>query len=86
MSYKLTAFGRSRLALSRVPWRDLSDEEFAAAVARHPGMEEHGYFVKEEPVEEAPTRRRSHGTTFSEPQSEQPEVTMEIKREETDGG
>jgi hypothetical protein len=58
MTYKLTPFGKSRLALAGVPWRDLSDEEHAAAVARHPGMEEHGYFVKEEPVEEEAPRRR----------------------------
>jgi hypothetical protein len=59
--YKLTRFGQSRLALSGVPWRDLSDEEYAKAVEKHPGMEEHGYFVKvvEEAVpEEKPSRRR----------------------------
>lgn len=84
--YKLTRFGQSRLALTGVQWRDLTDEEYAKAVERHPGMEDHGYFVKEEPeAEEAPRRRTQRGTTFSEPQSEPPEVTMTIKQEETDG-
>jgi len=58
--YKLTRFGQSRLALSGVPWRDLTDEEFAKALEKHPGMEEHGYFVQvvEEVPEEKPSRRR----------------------------
>jgi len=61
MTYKLTKFGQSRLPLTGVAWRDLSDEEYAAALARHPGMEDHGYFVKEdepEVIEEAPRGRR----------------------------
>lgn len=58
MSYRLTSYGKTRLGLPGIPWRDMSDEEFAAAVARHPGIEDKGYFVKDEPVEEEPQRRR----------------------------
>lgn len=53
MSYTLTKYGKTRLPLPGVKWGDLSDDEYAAAVARHPGMETQGYFIRVE--EEAPT-------------------------------
>lgn len=63
MTYKLTPFGKTRLPLPGVPWRDLSDEEMAAAVARHPGIEEQGYFEKvveeEETAPSSSSRRRT---------------------------
>lgn len=58
--YKLTPYGQTRKGLRGVPWRDLSDEEYAAAVARHPGMQDHGYFEQapEPPsIEETPLTR-----------------------------
>jgi len=68
VTWQLTSFGKTRIALPGVKWADLTDEEYAAAVARHPGMEEQGYFVK---VEETLTRqgRPSHGTHFTIPES-----------------
>ena len=42
--WKLTQFGRTRSPLSGVPWRDLSDEEFAAVEAAHPTIRDRGYF------------------------------------------
>lgn len=58
MTYRLTAYGKSRRNLPGVPWRDLSAEEYAAACAANPGMEERGYF--ELAVEEStpPSSRR----------------------------
>lgn len=31
MSWKLTTYGKTRLGVTGVPWRDLSDDEFAVA-------------------------------------------------------
>ncbi len=33
MTWKLTTYGKTRAGVPGVPWRDLSDEEFAAAEA-----------------------------------------------------
>jgi hypothetical protein len=53
MSYQLTAFAKTREPLNRVPWRDLSDEEFAVANALYDGLlEERGYFEPEAPTSE----------------------------------
>lgn len=63
VTYKLTSFGKAHQALPGVPWRDLTAEEYEAAVARHPGMEDHGYFARVEDAEEetpAKPRRTSH--------------------------
>ncbi len=68
MTWKLTAFAKTRLPLVGVNWRDLSDEEYAAALAMHPGMDEQGYFEHVE--EEAPVSRRSH--TAEEPPAAPP--------------
>lgn len=46
--YRLTHYGRSRRPLPGVPWRDLTDEEYATVVKNHPGMEEQDYFFKAE--------------------------------------
>jgi hypothetical protein len=46
MTWTLTPFGRTRLPLNGVPWRDLTDEEMAAAEDRHPGIGERGYFER----------------------------------------
>ena len=48
MSWKLTAYGATRLPLTGVPWRDMTDEEFAAAEARYPELRDRGYFAHEE--------------------------------------
>lgn len=62
MPWKLTSWGRTRMPLTGVPWRDLSDDEFAAAEDRHPELRERGYF-EEDPAEEAgrPAARRTRG-------------------------
>lgn len=68
MTWRLTAFGETRLALPGVPWRDLSDEEFAAACERYPELEERGYFERANDEAEdtetapAPTRWRRSRT------------------------
>ena len=74
--WNLTPFGKTRLPLSGVPWRDLTDEEMSAAEARHPGIGERGYFAKAQPQPETPaeteptptpTRRRSRFTRTETP-------------------
>lgn len=62
----LTPFGKTRLPLVGVKWGDLTDEEYAAAVARHPGMEEQGYFDKVEEPEEKPRRNAPSATPPAE--------------------
>jgi hypothetical protein len=49
MTWKLTPWGKTRSGVTGIPWRDLSDEEFAAAEAMfEPGeLLAHGYFEKE---------------------------------------
>lgn len=59
MTYKLTAYAKTRKNLPGVPWRDLSDEEYAAAVEANPGMEEQGYFEKAIEEEDGPPARRT---------------------------
>ena len=44
MTWKLTDYGKTRVPLMGVEWRDLSDAEFAAAETRHPELRERGYF------------------------------------------
>lgn len=46
MTWKLTTYGKTRLGVTGVPWRDLSDDEFAAAEALfEPGvLRSRGYF------------------------------------------
>lgn len=46
--WKLTAYGKRRLPLVGVPWRDLTAAEYAAAESRHPGMGER-YFTRPQP-------------------------------------
>lgn len=59
MGYRLTDYGKTRKNLPGVHWRDLSNEEYAAACNEHPGMESQGYFEKvEEPAKGAPRSRR----------------------------
>lgn len=45
MTYQLTDFGKTRIGLPGVPWRDLTDAEYREARELHPGMEDQGYFV-----------------------------------------
>lgn len=48
MTWKLTEWAKGRVPLRRVPWRDLTDEEFEAANAEHDGLlAERGYFERE---------------------------------------
>ena len=49
MSWRLTEWGKTRMPLPGIPWRDMTDEEFAAASSAAPGLDERGYF---EPVPE----------------------------------
>lgn len=44
MTWKLTEWGKTRMPLPGIPWRDMTDEEFATACAEMPGLEERGYF------------------------------------------
>jgi hypothetical protein len=64
MTYRLTAFGKTRLPLPGVPWRDLTVEEFGAAKARHPGIENQGYFEQAE--DEPPVTKKSEAVTPAE--------------------
>jgi hypothetical protein len=50
--WKLTEYGKTRTGLPGVPWRDLTAHEFAEAKRRHPGIEERGYFERDEPKPE----------------------------------
>lgn len=44
MTWKLTEWGKTRMPLPGIPWRDMTDEEFATACADNPGLEKRGYF------------------------------------------
>lgn len=77
MTYSLTRYGKTRLPLPGVPWRDLSDEEMAAAIARHPGMETQGYFMRVEEEENTPSSSSRRRQT-------QPEDVAPVE-ESTDG-
>ena len=46
MAWKLSAWGQTRMPLTGIPWRDLTDEEFAAAEARYPELRDRGYFER----------------------------------------
>jgi hypothetical protein len=61
--YKLTPFAKTRRGLPGVPWRDLTPEEYAAALERHPGMEEHGYFEQAEEEDSTPPSSSRRGRT-----------------------
>ena len=56
MTWKLTDYAKTRMPLPGVPWRDLSDDEFAQVERKHPSIRQRGYFVKESvsvtPIEE----------------------------------
>lgn len=54
MTWKLTTYGRTRRALPGVKWEDLTDEEYEAAKALHPGMEKQGYFIRVEEEDSTP--------------------------------
>lgn len=56
-----TPFAKTRRALPGLPWRPLTDEQYEAACKLHPGIEDQGYFFKEEPkpVEADPRKRRA---------------------------
>lgn len=63
VTYKLTSFGKAHQPLPGVKWEDLTAEEYEAALKRHPGMDEHGYFIRveEEATPDPPaTSRRAH--------------------------
>ena len=47
--WKLTEWGKTRTGLPEVPWRDLTDEEYASALSLYPVLPERGYFVQDEP-------------------------------------
>lgn len=63
MTWKLTEWAETRTPLTGVPWRDLTDEEFAAAEALFPegALREQGYFVKvvEPKADDEPAPRRA---------------------------
>lgn len=78
VTYKLTPFGKAHMPLPGVKWEDLTAEEYEAACARHPGMEEHDYFVRVEEQEEDVYRPpRTRGVVINK----QPETAEET----TDG-
>jgi len=47
MSWTLTQWGRSRSGVSGVPWRTLTDDEYAAACELYPELPDRGYFTRE---------------------------------------
>lgn len=71
MTWNLTAWGRSRLPLTGVPWRELTDEEFAAAEILYPEIQERGYFERvTEVTVEGPSVRPRRGAPPPDPESE----------------
>lgn len=73
MPWKLTSWGRTRMPLTGVPWRDLSDDEFAAAEERHPELRERGYFEEEHADEVGrPAARRTRGPALAAAESDGP--------------
>ncbi len=50
MSWTLTAWAQTRQGLAGIPWRDLTDDEYAAALRLYPELGDRGYF---EPAGEA---------------------------------
>ena len=63
MAWKLSAWGMTRMPLTGIPWRDLTDEEFAAAEERYPELRGRGYFEETEEVTEDGAPRRSPSAT-----------------------
>lgn len=59
VTWKLTAYAKTRMNLPGVPWRDLSDEEYAAVIEAHPYIEDKGYFEKVAEEEDSPPPRRT---------------------------
>lgn len=53
--WKLTAYGESRLGLPGVPWRELTEAEYSAALALYPVLPERGYFERAKAVFDAGT-------------------------------
>ena len=64
--WKLTDWGQTRMPLTGVPWRDLSDEEFAAAEARYPELRERGYFAQSIAEPAVTASRRKPGAKVDE--------------------
>lgn len=74
MTWKLTDWAKTRSPATGVPWRDLTDKEFAAVEALFPKgvLREHGYFYHEMPKEEeppAPARRTGRAEPEEPPAS-----------------
>ena len=43
-TWKLTKWGQTREGLAGVPWRDLTEDEHAAALRLYPELDDRGYF------------------------------------------
>lgn len=78
----LTPFGKTRLALTGVPWRDLTDAEYAAAKRRHPGIEDQGYFSH---LTAAEFEAQREAEVLTDMDSEEPPVTPPAEEETNDG-
>ena len=74
MAWKLTSWGQTRMPLTGVPWRDLSDAEFAAAEERYPELRERGYFEPADAEAEATEPARNL------------EVFLDVTDEDGEGG
>lgn len=61
MTWKLTEWAKTRSGVFGVPWRDLSDDEFAAVEARYPEIRERGYFEKVPAAPAAPVMPQRQG-------------------------
>jgi hypothetical protein len=48
MTWKLTAWAKTRAGVTGIEWRDLTDEEFDALEAEHPELRQRGYFEHHE--------------------------------------
>jgi hypothetical protein len=77
MTWTLPAWGRTRRPVTGVPWRDLSDEEFAAAEALFGEgvLRSRAYFEREKPAVVSRTRRRTRKATTTD--SAEPETPAE---------
>jgi hypothetical protein len=84
--YRLTHFGKTRRGIPGVPWRDLSDAEYRAAVKANPGMEDQGYFVKveEEKPEAKPEKKGRLMRTPAPLTNEEPPATPPAEEEVND--
>lgn len=45
MTWRLTEWGKTRLPLPGIPWRDMSDAEFAEALVVYPDLRSRRYFA-----------------------------------------